>query len=163
MHTKRAACSNRADGKQTSMWSASSSGACTHPSRLVAATCDPCSSSTAARKPVRSSRHAQRVPPMRVIVPARTEVVSTAPAAAVSLPTTDLLSGIVAPVKHDMEQLTQNLKDVVGNRHPMLRAAADQIFGAGGKRLRPVIVFLVARATAELMHLRCARVAQYHC
>ncbi len=47
--------------------------------------------------------------------------------------------------------MNQNLKNVVGARHPMLMAAADQIFGAGGKKLRPVIVFLVARATMELM------------
>jgi all-trans-nonaprenyl-diphosphate synthase len=39
------------------------------------------------------------------------------------------------------------LVDVVGKRHPLLRAAADQIFSAGGKRLRPLIVLLVARAT----------------
>jgi len=32
-------------------------------------------------------------------------------------------------------------------------AAADQIFGAGGKRLRPALVFLVARATAALMNM----------
>jgi len=49
--------------------------------------------------------------------------------------------------------MNTNLKNVVGNRHPMLMAAAEQIFGAGGKKLRPVIVFLVARATANLMKL----------
>jgi all-trans-nonaprenyl-diphosphate synthase len=54
-----------------------------------------------------------------------------------------------------MEQLTVNLKNVVGQRSPLLNAAADQIFQAGGKRLRPAIVFLVARATIELVGLRC--------
>jgi hypothetical protein len=71
---------------------------------------------------------------------------------------------ILAPVKSDMETMNANLRNVVGNRHPMLMAAADQIFGAGGKKLRPAIVFLVARATAELMGLRWApcKVASVH-
>lgn len=60
----------------------------------------------------------------------------------------------MAPVAADMEQMNANLRGIVGDRHPMLQAAAEQIFGAGGKRLRPAIVFLVARATAELEGLR---------
>lgn len=65
-------------------------------------------------------------------------------------------SEILAPVRADMDQLTVNLKNVVGQRSPLLHAAADQIFQAGGKRLRPAIVFLVARATIPLTGLRCA-------
>lgn len=61
---------------------------------------------------------------------------------------------ILAPVRGDMEQMAENLRNVVGNRHPLLMAAAEQIFGAGGKKLRPALVFLVARATAELMKMR---------
>lgn len=34
-------------------------------------------------------------------------------------------------------------------------SAAEQIFGAGGKRMRPALVFLVSRATAELIGLKC--------
>lgn len=64
-----------------------------------------------------------------------------------------MLSNALSPVKVDMETMNTNLKNVVGNRHPMLMAAAEQIFGAGGKKLRPAIVFLVARATAHLMGL----------
>ena len=67
-------------------------------------------------------------------------------------------SEILAPVREDMEQMAVNLRNIVGDRHPLLLAAADQIFGAGGKKLRPAIVFLVARATAELMGLRWGRV-----
>ncbi|KAL6782662.1 hypothetical protein ACKKBG_A07630 [Auxenochlorella protothecoides x Auxenochlorella symbiontica] len=55
-----------------------------------------------------------------------------------------------APVASDMETCRQNLLDVVGQRHPMLLAAANQIFSAGGKRLRPLIVLLVARATLPI-------------
>lgn len=54
---------------------------------------------------------------------------------------------IMRPVVQDVDILNSNLRNVVGERHPMLMAAADQIFGAGGKKLRPAIVFLVARAT----------------
>mmetsp|Transcript_13753 Transcript_13753/g.50075 ORF Transcript_13753/g.50075 Transcript_13753/m.50075 type:complete len:412 (+) Transcript_13753:192-1427(+) len=60
------------------------------------------------------------------------------------------LSDILAPVRSDMEILQENLQNVVGNRNPTLVAAAKQIFGAGGKRMRPAICLLVARATMPL-------------
>ena len=63
------------------------------------------------------------------------------------------IDDITAPVMDDMEQMRMNLRDIIGRKNPLLLAAADQIFGAGGKRLRPVLVFLVARATAQLMDL----------
>lgn len=62
---------------------------------------------------------------------------------------------VSAPVAEDMDVCRQNLLNVVGERHPMLLAAANQIFSAGGKRLRPLIVLLVARATYPLTGLRC--------
>ena len=61
---------------------------------------------------------------------------------------------ILGPVREDMEQMAQNLKNIVGDRNPLLMAAAEQIFGAGGKKLRPAMVFLVARATIQLGGLR---------
>lgn len=61
---------------------------------------------------------------------------------------------VSAPVVEDMDICRQNLLNVVGERHPMLLAAANQIFSAGGKRLRPLIVLLVARATFPLTGLR---------
>jgi hypothetical protein len=66
------------------------------------------------------------------------------------------LDAIVAPVAQDMVVMNGNLLSIVGERHPMLKAAASQIFSAGGKKLRPVLCFLVARATAQAMGLRCA-------
>ncbi|HEY9659279.1 MAG TPA: solanesyl diphosphate synthase [Allocoleopsis sp.] len=51
------------------------------------------------------------------------------------------------PVEADLRLLTDNLKQLVGARHPILYAAAEHLFGAGGKRLRPAIVLLLARAT----------------
>lgn len=43
-----------------------------------------------------------------------------------------------------------NLEKIVGARHPMLLIAGKHIFDSGGKRIRPLILFLVARATAEM-------------
>jgi len=66
----------------------------------------------------------------------------------------DMLARIMRPVKEDMNALAVALRGVAGGRHAMLEAAAGQIFGAGGKRLRPMIVLLVARATAQLEGMR---------
>ncbi|NET53290.1 MAG: solanesyl diphosphate synthase, partial [Merismopedia sp. SIO2A8] len=49
--------------------------------------------------------------------------------------------------------LTETLKQLVGARHPILYAAAEHLFGAGGKRLRPAIVFLIAKATMPQGHI----------
>lgn len=55
-----------------------------------------------------------------------------------------------------MEQMNANLRSLAADRGgPTMEAAAAQIFGAGGKKLRPMIVLLVARATAHLGGLRC--------
>lgn len=59
------------------------------------------------------------------------------------IPTTSLF----APVDDDLRLLTNNLKNLVGARHPILAAAAEHLFEAGGKRVRPAIVLLVSRAT----------------
>ncbi len=52
-----------------------------------------------------------------------------------------------SPVEDDLRLLTDNLKRLVGARHPILGAAAEHLFDAGGKRIRPAIVLLVSRAT----------------
>ena len=59
------------------------------------------------------------------------------------------IDDITAPVMADMEQMRMNLRDIVGRKNPLswrrrIRSSAR------GKRLRPVLVFLVARATAQL-------------
>ncbi|MBD2463227.1 solanesyl diphosphate synthase [Oscillatoria sp. FACHB-1407] len=56
-------------------------------------------------------------------------------------------TSLFSTVEADLYQLTENLKQLVGARHPILYAAAEHLFGAGGKRLRPAIVLLVSRAT----------------
>ncbi|CAL0310710.1 unnamed protein product [Lupinus luteus] len=56
-------------------------------------------------------------------------------------------------VADDLKTLNKNLQSIVGAENPVLMSAAEQIFSAGGKRMRPALVFLVSRATAELLGL----------
>lgn len=53
------------------------------------------------------------------------------------------------PVKSYLEILDTNLKTMINARNPILYAAAEHLFSAGGKRLRPTIVFLIAQATMK--------------
>ena len=75
------------------------------------------------------------------------------------------VTSLFAPVDADLCILTENLKTLVGARHPILYAAAEHLFGAGGKRVRPAIVLLVSRATvleSELTqrHRRLAEITE---
>lgn len=54
---------------------------------------------------------------------------------------------LFAPVKDDLSTLTANLKELVGAKHPILYAAAEHLFEAKGKGLRPAIVLLASRGT----------------
>lgn len=56
-------------------------------------------------------------------------------------------TSLFSPVEADLRILSESLKQLVGDRHPILSAAAEHLFGAGGKRIRPAIVLLVSRAT----------------
>ncbi|NCJ07269.1 solanesyl diphosphate synthase [Synechococcales cyanobacterium C] len=56
------------------------------------------------------------------------------------------VASLFAPVEADLAILVQNLKALVGAHHPVLYAAAEHLFRAGGKRMRPAIVLLVSRA-----------------
>ncbi|XP_072955040.1 solanesyl-diphosphate synthase 2, chloroplastic-like [Typha angustifolia] len=64
------------------------------------------------------------------------------------------LSLLLEVVADDLQKLNENLKSIVGAENPVLVSAAEQIFGAGGKRLRPALVFLVSRATAQFAGLK---------
>ncbi|MFQ6650627.1 hypothetical protein Gotur_022990 [Gossypium turneri] len=64
------------------------------------------------------------------------------------------LANLFEVVADDLQTLNQNLQSIVGAENPVLMSAAEQIFGAGGKRMRPALVFLVSRATAELVGLK---------
>ncbi|CAN4104313.1 unnamed protein product [Withania somnifera] len=60
------------------------------------------------------------------------------------------LTNVFEVVADDLLTLNKNLQNIVGAENPVLMSAAEQIFGAGGKRVRPALVFLVSRATAEI-------------
>jgi all-trans-nonaprenyl-diphosphate synthase len=59
------------------------------------------------------------------------------------------VTSLFAPVEADLNQLVENLKQLVGARNPILYAAAEHLFQAGGKRMRPAIVFLLSRAISS--------------
>lgn len=74
-------------------------------------------------------------------------------------------TSLFSPVEADLRLLTDNLKQLVGARHPILYAAAEHLFGAGGKRLRPAIVLLISRATLPnqeitVKHRRLAEITE---
>ena len=54
---------------------------------------------------------------------------------------------LFSPVEADLQLLTNNLKQLVGARHPILYAAAEHLFRVKGKRIRPAIVLLISRTT----------------
>lgn len=56
-------------------------------------------------------------------------------------------TSLFSPVEADLQILADNLTQLVGNGHPILCAAAEHLFGSGGKRIRPAIVLLISQAT----------------
>ena len=55
---------------------------------------------------------------------------------------------LLQPVELDLETLLSDLRSLIGAGHPILQAAAEHLFSAGGKKIRPGIVLLVSRALA---------------
>ncbi|ABX08962.1 solanesyl diphosphate synthase [Prochlorococcus marinus] len=53
---------------------------------------------------------------------------------------------LLQPVEIDLEHLLTDLRSLIGAGHPILQAAAEHLFSAGGKRIRPGIVLLLSRA-----------------
>ncbi len=75
------------------------------------------------------------------------------------------VTSLFAPIDADLDLLASNLRQLIGARHPILSAAAEHLFGAGGKRLRPAIVLLVSRGTMldqdiTPRHRRLAEIAE---
>lgn len=56
---------------------------------------------------------------------------------------------LLLPVAADLDVLVADLRQLIGARHPILQAAAEHLFAAGGKRLRPGIVLLISRAISS--------------
>nr|YP_009509295.1 prenyl transferase [Gracilaria vermiculophylla]AXI96945.1 prenyl transferase [Gracilaria vermiculophylla]QXU75150.1 prenyl transferase [Gracilaria vermiculophylla] len=56
-------------------------------------------------------------------------------------------------IQKDLVILEKNLKRMVSAKHPILYAAAEHLFSAGGKRIRPTIILLVALSTTETLEI----------
>ena len=54
---------------------------------------------------------------------------------------------LFSTVEADLQLLTNNLRELVGARHPILYAAAEHLFRVKGKRVRPAIVLLISQTT----------------
>ena len=72
---------------------------------------------------------------------------------------------LLQPVEADLDALLADLRSLIGAGHPILQAAAEHLFAAGGKRLRPGIVLLLSRAispSGELgqRHRRLAEITE---
>src|SRR5215210_6204507 len=63
----------------------------------------------------------------------------------VSAPSNLSLKGILAPVAADMARIDDILRANVALEYPFLRQGVEAIIAAGGKRLRPAILFLSAK------------------
>nr|YP_010726669.1 prenyl transferase [Hypnea edeniana]WCH54746.1 prenyl transferase [Hypnea edeniana]WDY85144.1 prenyl transferase [Hypnea edeniana] len=59
-----------------------------------------------------------------------------------------MYNNILLPIYKELLHLDKNLKKMIGAKNPILYAAAEHLFDAGGKRIRPAIVLLVAKATS---------------
>lgn len=60
---------------------------------------------------------------------------------------------LLQPVESDLDALLADLRSLIGAGHPILQAAAEHLFAAGGKRLRPGIVLLLSRAVDPAQEL----------
>jgi all-trans-nonaprenyl-diphosphate synthase len=72
---------------------------------------------------------------------------------------------LLQPVEADLDALLADLRSLIGAGHPILQAAAEHLFAAGGKRLRPGIVLLISRAISpagefEPRHRRLAEITE---
>ncbi len=75
------------------------------------------------------------------------------------------VTSLFAPVEDDLNRLVENLTSLIGARHPILYQAAEHLFQAGGKRVRPAIVFLISRAltgenSVPAKHQRLAEITE---
>ena len=55
------------------------------------------------------------------------------------------MASLSAPVRAELDELERRLRGVGRGGHPTFRAAAEHLFSAPGKLLRPTLVFLAAR------------------
>lgn len=56
---------------------------------------------------------------------------------------------IFSILNNELQNLNNNLTNMIGARHPILYAASQHLFSAGGKRIRPIIIMLIAQTTSN--------------
>jgi octaprenyl-diphosphate synthase len=82
----------------------------------------------------------------RVAVPARRPTVSiVSPTQAPERSTQDLTQ-LMAPIAADLQAVDQTVRERLRSEVALIGTIADYIVGAGGKRLRPAVLLMVARA-----------------
>nr|YP_010850841.1 Prenyl transferase [Lophurella mutabilis]WGH13539.1 Prenyl transferase [Lophurella mutabilis] len=52
-------------------------------------------------------------------------------------------------IQIELKQLNQNLNKMIATENPILYSAAKQLFNAGGKRIRPAIIFLISKLISQ--------------
>nr|YP_010850643.1 Prenyl transferase [Lophurella hookeriana]WGH13341.1 Prenyl transferase [Lophurella hookeriana] len=52
-------------------------------------------------------------------------------------------------IQIELKQLNHNLNTMIATENPILYSAAKQLFNAGGKRIRPSIIFLISKLISE--------------
>nr|YP_009511066.1 prenyl transferase [Hydropuntia rangiferina]AXI96739.1 prenyl transferase [Hydropuntia rangiferina]UAD87422.1 prenyl transferase [Hydropuntia rangiferina] len=60
---------------------------------------------------------------------------------------------ILPNIQQDLLILETNLKQMINPKNPILYAAAEHLFHAGGKRIRPTIILLIALSTSKEIRL----------
>lgn len=52
-------------------------------------------------------------------------------------------------VEPDLSLLDQNIRKHINSDHPLLNSVSQYYFNLSGKRMRPVVIFLIARAISH--------------
>lgn len=70
---------------------------------------------------------------------------------------------LLLSINKEIIQLNSNLQKMASAKHPILYAAAEHLFSAGGKKIRPAIILLIAKATRKSIspeHQRLAEITE---
>ena len=55
----------------------------------------------------------------------------------------------ITSIRREIQDLNLNLYKMIGTNNPILYSAAEQLFKAGGKRIRPIILLNIAKSTSS--------------
>ena len=68
----------------------------------------------------------------------------------------------IEPIHQELKQLEKNLQTLIAAENPILYSAAEQLFNAGGKRVRPRLVLMIAQLINKdkIIHTEQKRLAE---